>query len=243
MADAAAMPARLGEVLIPGDTAFALPPTGQIRIGGGLQQVGESVAATRAGRLSHTQVAVGRPGAPKVDKFWVQGTQKRYIPAVEDMVIGTVLNKHAENIEVDIGAPFQAQLPALAFEGATKRNRPNLQVGQAVLGRVTAAHKDLEPAIACVDAHGKSSGFGPLEGGYVFECTTGLARSLLARPPCTVLTALNKKIAFELAVGQNGRVWVNTGSPAETILVSNAILNAEFLTPAQTERMVGKLLE
>jgi len=77
MADAAAMPARLGEVLIPGDTAFALPPTGQIRIGGGLQQVGESVAATRAGRLSHTQVAVGRPGAPKVDKFWVQGTQKR----------------------------------------------------------------------------------------------------------------------------------------------------------------------
>jgi len=34
----------------------------------------------------------------------------------------------AENYGVDIGAPFRALLPVLAFEGATKRNRPQLQV-------------------------------------------------------------------------------------------------------------------
>lgn len=34
----------------------------------------------------------------------------------------------AENYAVDIGAPFRALLPVLAFEGATKRNRPHLQV-------------------------------------------------------------------------------------------------------------------
>jgi hypothetical protein len=34
-----------------------------------------------------------------------------------------------ESFAVDIGGPFRALLPVLAFEGATKRNRPHLQVG------------------------------------------------------------------------------------------------------------------
>lgn len=52
----------------------------------------------------------------------------RYEPAVEEAVIGTIHKKHGENYVVDIGAPFTAALPVLAFEGATRRNRPNLQV-------------------------------------------------------------------------------------------------------------------
>ena len=53
----------------------------------------------------------------------------RYIPAVEESVIGVVTEKYGENFAVDIGGPFTASLPVLAFEGATRRNRPNLQVG------------------------------------------------------------------------------------------------------------------
>jgi exosome complex component RRP40 len=45
-----------------------------------------------------------------------------------------------------------------------------------VYARVVAADRDLEPELSCVDAHGKSSGFGPLLEGYKLECTTGLAR-------------------------------------------------------------------
>ena len=43
-------------------------------------------------------------------------------------MIGIIVEKHGENYVVDIGAPFSASLPVLAFEGATRRNRPNLQV-------------------------------------------------------------------------------------------------------------------
>ena len=43
-------------------------------------------------------------------------------------MIGVVTDKHSENFDVDIGGPFRALLPVLAFEGATRRNRPNLQV-------------------------------------------------------------------------------------------------------------------
>ena len=47
---------------------------------------------------------------------------------MDDSVIGVVTDKHSENFDVDIGGPFRALLPVLAFEGATRRNRPNLQV-------------------------------------------------------------------------------------------------------------------
>ncbi len=47
---------------------------------------------------------------------------------VEDMVIGIVVDKHTEGYKLDIRSHFPAVLPALAFEGATKRNRPHLEV-------------------------------------------------------------------------------------------------------------------
>lgn len=65
----------------------------------------------------------------------------RYIPAIEESVIGIITEKFGENVAVDIGGPFTATLPVLAFEGATRRNRPNLQV----LG--SSAH-----AITCTDS-------------------------------------------------------------------------------------------
>ena len=47
---------------------------------------------------------------------------------MEESVIGIVSERHSENFVVDICGPFAATLPVLSFEGATRRNRPNLQV-------------------------------------------------------------------------------------------------------------------
>lgn len=44
------------------------------------------------------------------------------------MVIGRVMERHSENVKVDIASAAPATLPMLAFEGATRKNRPNLQV-------------------------------------------------------------------------------------------------------------------
>lgn len=52
----------------------------------------------------------------------------QYIPAAQESVIGTVVARHAEGYRVDIGSAQMASLDALAFEGATKRNKPNLKV-------------------------------------------------------------------------------------------------------------------
>lgn len=39
-----------------------------------------------------------------------------------------IIARHAEGYRVDIGSSQAASLDALAFEGATKRNKPNLKV-------------------------------------------------------------------------------------------------------------------
>ena len=44
------------------------------------------------------------------------------------MVIGIVKERHSEGFKIDIGSAFVGNLSALAFEGATKKNRPNLAV-------------------------------------------------------------------------------------------------------------------
>lgn len=44
-------------------------------------------------------------------------------------MLGVITARHAEGYRVDIGSSQYAALDALAFEGATKRSKPNLKVG------------------------------------------------------------------------------------------------------------------
>lgn len=148
-----------------------------------------------------------------------------------------------QNFTVDIGAPFTALLPQLSFEGATRRNRPNLKTGDLVYARVVAAPRDMEPQLSCMDALGRAAGYGHLKEGTLVNVSTAMARSLLASPPPTVLAALGASLQFEVAVGMNGRVWVSAGSTAATILVANAITSCEFLTATQQGTLVSRLLE
>ena len=71
------------------------------------------------------------------------------------MVIGTVVEKHGEAYKVDIGTAQPAMLPAIAFEGATKRNRPNIPVGALVYCRVAIANKFMETELTCISVHFK----------------------------------------------------------------------------------------
>lgn len=52
----------------------------------------------------------------------------QYVPAKGETIIGIVTVKSGDVFKVDFGGSEQASLSYLAFEGATKRNRPNVQV-------------------------------------------------------------------------------------------------------------------
>lgn len=69
--------------------------------------------------------------ALSLSKFPVQ-----YLPARNDFVIGVIKVKTSETFIVDIGAPMDAVLGGLEFDGVTKRNKPNLKIGTLVFCRV-----------------------------------------------------------------------------------------------------------
>jgi exosome complex RNA-binding protein Rrp4 len=71
---------------------------------------------------------------------------------------------------VDINSAHAAILSTVAFEAATKQNRPQLNVTQVFYARLATANKDIEPEIECVNpTTGKSAGFGELKGGLLVE--------------------------------------------------------------------------
>ena len=52
----------------------------------------------------------------------------QYVPAAQESVIGVISQRQGESYRVDIGSAHMTSLDGLAFEGATKRNKPNLRV-------------------------------------------------------------------------------------------------------------------
>ncbi|XP_058815028.1 exosome complex component RRP40 [Topomyia yanbarensis] len=159
--------------------------------------------------------------------FWVDCYQKRYVPNRGEIVIGIVSQKAGDIFRVDISASEPASLSYMAFEGATKKNRPDVNVGDAICARLLIANRDLEPELICVDSHGKKGKLGVLHEGFVFGCSINLVRKIL-NPKCTFLDLLAKEIAFEMAAGMNGRIWVKGKTVKETIAVGNAILAVEY---------------
>ncbi|KAK4375651.1 hypothetical protein RND71_006328 [Anisodus tanguticus] len=221
--------------VVPGDVILDLSKmTDQtIKLGGGLHQDHDAITVVKAGILR----------CSKPNKYWIESSQKRYIPTVGDNILGIVVDQRAESFFVDIKGPMVAFLPVLAFEGGNRRNIPKFEVGTLIYARVVKVNTGMNPELSCMDASGKAGEFGPLKDGYMFESSTGLSRMLLSSPTCPVLEGLGKKLAFEIAVGLNGGVWVNAEHKSSIILVANAIMNSESLTPVQQKIMVERLLD
>jgi exosome complex component RRP40 len=204
------------------------------------------VVANRAGVMRHKKAEkekdkgeIGQRETTRV--YWVDSHAKRYVPARGENVIGVVVAKGGDIFRVDIGSADHATLSFMAFEGATKKNRPNVNVGDVVYAKLLVASRDMEPELVCVDAYGKKAGLGQLSGGgFMFSVPLNLVRKLLSTE-CELLSALGKKIKFEIAVGMNGRVWVKARSTRDTICLANAICAAEYMTNEEIKRMVSKL--
>ncbi|KAI0769042.1 exosome complex exonuclease RRP40 [Trametes elegans] len=190
-----------------------------LKLGPGLLQLSTGngqpvVISTRAGEVMRTA---------KGNRWWIEGNSRRYVPAPQESVIGVVISRSGENWRVDIGSAHMASLDGLAFEGATKRNRPNLKVGSLLYARVSLAHKDMEPELECFDAQTrKAEGFGELKGGFLVQCSLKMCR-LLLDPTHFLFPLLGARFPLETAVGINGRVWIKCNEPKQTIAVVRCI--------------------
>jgi len=228
-------------VVLPGDEIRgAAPSMAQTKLGPGMlptpsdsEDGAVSLTAFRAGALGHVEKAERtRSGASAVHAWYVDGIQRRYVPAAGDRVIGQVTNRGMESYTVTLFSAHSATLPVLAFEGATRRNRPNLEIGALVYARVVRAEPWTEPEISCIDAvTGKADGLGELKSAepdtaMVWPVACSLAQSLL-RPQHQLLKHVAAHFSFEAAVGVNGLVWVRTASPEHAVAMGRVLAAAD----------------
>lgn len=102
--------------------------------------------------------------------------------------------------------------------------------------RVTLANKHMDPELECVSAStGKSEGLGPLVGGMLFSVSLGMARRLMMAKPAeqgglVVLEELGQQgVAFEIAVGRNGRVWADGKGVKAVLAVGRAVVETDVM--------------
>ncbi|KAM5328244.1 exosome complex component RRP40 [Glossophaga mutica] len=206
--------------------------------GPGLRRCGDRLLVTKCGRLRHKEPSGSGGGV-----YWVDSQQKRYVPVKGDHVIGIVTAKSGDIFKVDVGGSEPASLSYLAFEGATKRNRPNVQVGDLIYGQFVVANKDMEPEMVCIDSCGRANGMGVIgQDGLLFKVTLGLIRKLLA-PNCEILQELGKLYPLEIVFGMNGRIWVKAKTIQQTLILANVLEACEHMTTDQRKQIFSRLAE
>ncbi|CAN9515224.1 unnamed protein product [Ophioblennius macclurei] len=232
---------RVGHVLLPGDS-FCLDRDDRISLteasrpsravcGPGLRRCGSRLLVSKSGVLRHK----------KPNVFWLESQQKRYVPAKGETVIGVVTARTGDVFKVDVGGSEHATLSYLAFEGATKRNRPNVQVGDLVFAQLLVANKDMEPELVCVDSSGRANGLGVFgSGGLLFTVSLGLVRRLLS-PLSDLRSDLEQLFPCELVVGMNGRLWVRASSVQQTLVVANLLQSSDSMTAPQRKELFRRV--
>ncbi|KAK3114781.1 exosome non-catalytic core subunit rrp40 [Teratosphaeriaceae sp. CCFEE 6253] len=220
-------------VLLPGDSIppalLPTPKKGQLTLGPSLYHTPPStISATTAGTLATD---------PRKAALWLEHTAGRYLPTVNDLVIAQIHHSSTDAFHCSLTphTPF-ALLGQLAFEGVSKKTRPQLKSGDVVYARVSKVAKWEDVEIECVNSQtGKGEGMGPLKGGMVFEVSPAFARRLMmgtdregrSKGGVVVLEEVGEKVKFEVAVGRNGRVWVDSGSVRETVGIGLLLQSAD----------------
>lgn len=176
--------------------------------------------------------------------IFIESNSKRYIPKVNDYVIGIITGIFGDIYKIqlqDFSSPVQ--LSMYSFPNATKKNRPNLKIGQAVYARISKSIPEIETELECIDPNtGKEGGFGLLdESGYIFDINLNFARELLFNKNSIFLEKLSTKCTFEIAIGINGKIWLKCGDGIKTNKDDDEIMDDDDDDDALIEDENGSL--
>ncbi|KAH6677720.1 hypothetical protein B0J14DRAFT_475963 [Halenospora varia] len=202
-------------------------PTLPLKLGPGLRHIPpNTITPTVAGQLCTNK---------RKNAVWVEFNGGRYVPTAGDLVIATIQKSSVDVFYASLSDyTSNATLPQLSFEGVTKKTRPQLAQGALVYARVTLANKHMDPELECVSSStGKSEGLGPLTGGMIFNVSLGMSRRLMLPNPAdqgglVLLDEIGGQgVSFEIAVGRNGKVWVDSKSLKGTLAIGKAIQDTD----------------
>lgn len=203
----------------------------------------------RATAITGPTAATAVGSAVATTRYTVQvPTARRYAPSNGDSVVGRVARTTVAAYIVDIGAPHPALLPVIAFDGATKQNKPRLAPGDTVYCQVLSAPAGgLDVELSCAAPAGVVAKdwvtgeglYGPLSGGTTVAVPLQYAAELFSNEAPVVSYLGERGVPFECCIGLNGRVWVKAVGATEGDAVTNTIAVARCIADATDDRTIA----
>ena len=151
-----------------------------------------------------------------------------YKPSVGDVVLGTIISKSAEVYKIDIKSYAYGLLGASDFEGATKKTKPNLKIGDLIFTRVLKINKFDVPLLTCLSEVSKNwaSGeafFGPVLSGHIFNVPLKHISIFLS---CSegLIKRISDGVDFEHTFGMNGLIWINASEVKSILKIKKIML-------------------
>ena len=169
-----------------------------------------------------------------------------YSPKEGDIVIGILSQKTYEMYRANILANKEASLNSIDFQDATRKTKPNLNVGDAVFAKVEKENKYSNATLTCKSSNnskGWSSGestYGELKGGKLYDYNRYLCFKLLDNKD--FIHRLKECVtSLKLKIGYNGRIWIKTENFIDIPKVFQAIYEGLNLSNEEREDMLNKL--
>ncbi|UKJ89248.2 hypothetical protein MACJ_002496 [Theileria orientalis] len=152
-----------------------------------------------------------------------------YVPKVGDHVIGVITNKNNDYYTVNINDLYDGFLLCIdGFRGATKKIKPQLTQGDVIFCQILCIYNYNLIELTCKNVDEIKSFstnetyFGQLTNGMTIRIPLPYSKMLCNSTDNYMLTLL-KDYKFQIAIGFNGKLWVNCGNNDLTLKICRFI--------------------
>jgi len=161
-----------------------------------------------------------------------------YMPYIDDVVIGEVVEVVSTAWMLDIKSPYEGVLFAKEFLSKPLNTmkedaRQYLDLGEMVIAKVLSFDRTRNPALTT-----REQGLGKIQRGTVIDIDFTRVPRIIGKKG-SMITLLKKESGCQIFVGQNGRVWISGKTRDEEAVVAEAIkkIEAEAHTTGLTDRI------
>ena len=211
------------QIVTPGD----LVAEGEYTAGYNTYKENDKIYATRVGLVNYED-----------RRIYVVALKAFYVPNVEDLVIGKVVEVGLGGWTLDIRAPYLAMLRASDALGRSFGPQRNdltsiFDVGDLVLSKIVAYDRTRDPLLTV-----REPGLGKITRGQVTEITPTKIPRVIGRKG-SMISMVKRETGCQITVGQNGLVLVSGRTPEDERLAIMAIrkIEQEAHTSGLTDRV------
>jgi exosome complex component RRP4 len=161
-----------------------------------------------------------------------------YMPYIDDIVIGEVIEVVPTAWMLDIKSPYEGVLFAKEFLSKPLNTmkedaRQYLDLGEMVIAKVLSFDRTRNPSLTT-----REQGLGKIQRGTVIDIDFTRVPRIIGKKG-SMITLLKKESGCQIFVGQNGRIWISGKTRDEEAVVAEAIkkIEAEAHTTGLTDRI------